>query len=224
MTGGKITRHSQTDFEESLKHAFLNKDVINAISEILIGSIIDKLREKFIFYDDKIACLEAEVEELKTMINKDSFKNSVDNQRTLEQKVDNVQQNQKINNLRLIGVVESKTEDLNKKVSDILKDKMNTNLNPTDLKAAYRVGQSKNGRPRHIIITFSDNKTKMDIYMKKKYLKGTGVIVKEDLIPSRLNAVQEASEKYGFKNVWTLNGIVFAKTNKGVQKYVPNNL
>nr|CAH7762044.1 unnamed protein product [Callosobruchus chinensis] len=46
--------------------------------------------------------------------------------------------------------------------------------------------------------------------------------MKEDLTALRLGIVKEASDKYGFKNVWTLNGNVFAKTNSGVERIINN--
>nr|CAH7741556.1 unnamed protein product [Callosobruchus chinensis] len=46
------------------------------------------------------------------------------------------------------------------------------------------------------------------LYNNKKLLKGTGYIMKEDLTAMRLRIVKEASDKYGFKNVWTLNNII----------------
>ncbi|CAH1961696.1 unnamed protein product [Acanthoscelides obtectus] len=85
-----------------------------------------------------------------------------------------------------------------------------------------RVGQKTCGRPRHLVVTFKSNVIYSNIYNKKKSLKGTGVIIKEDLILLRLNLVKEAAEKYGFRNVWTRNGNIFAKTETGVEKVLYN--
>lgn len=98
-------------------------------------------------------------------------------------------------------------------MSVLLRDKINT-----DIIAAYRVGQKSNNRPRYNVVTFRDNKLKMDIYNKKKMLKGTKIVIKEDLTVDRLKIVKEASEKHGFKNVWTVNGNIFVKSNNKVEK------
>nr|CAI5862648.1 unnamed protein product [Callosobruchus analis]CAI5865949.1 unnamed protein product [Callosobruchus analis] len=58
----------------------------------------------------------------------------------------------------------------------------------------------------------------MLVYNKKKMLKGTRMVIKEDLTARRLKIVKTASDKYGFKNVWTVNGKIFGKTEKGVEK------
>lgn len=64
ITTVKITRQSQDDFKQKLRHALLNIDAIKEIYEILINSIIDKLRGKFTYFDDKINKLENEIFEL----------------------------------------------------------------------------------------------------------------------------------------------------------------
>lgn len=65
---------------------------------------------------------------------------------------------------------------------------------------------------------FKDNQTKNKIFRVKKMLKGSNIVMKEDLTNERLKLVKEASDKYGYKNVWTFNGIIFAKTENGVEK------
>lgn len=59
---------------------------------------------------------------------------------------------------------------------------------------------------------------KMRIYKNNKLIEGTEIITKEYLIPARLLIAHKASEKFGFRNVWTINGDIFAKTSNGVQK------
>lgn len=221
---GKITRHSQADFEQSLKHALLNKDLINQITEILIGSVIEKLKEKFQYYENKINSLEKELAELKSFTEENEIKNPNDSsQKILQEKVDNIQQQAKRNNIRLMCVPEDRGEQLNYKVMKLFKEKLNMDIKPHDILATYRVGSSKNDRPRHIVVNLRENSVKMNIYKNKKLLKGTGFVMKEDLTPSRLLAFQKASERYGFKNVWTVNGTIFVKNNSGVQKILPNS-
>nr|CAH7719785.1 unnamed protein product [Callosobruchus chinensis]CAH7738925.1 unnamed protein product [Callosobruchus chinensis] len=53
-------------------------------------------------------------------------------------------------------------------------------------------------------------------------LKGSQIVMKEDLTVERMKIVKEASEKYGFKNVWTFNGNIFVKTDNKVEKYLYN--
>nr|CAH7724203.1 unnamed protein product [Callosobruchus chinensis] len=45
--------------------------------------------------------------------------------------------------------------------------------------------------------------------------KGTRMVMKEDLIALRLKIVKTPSDKYVFKDVWTVNGKFFEKSEEG---------
>nr|CAI5859298.1 unnamed protein product [Callosobruchus analis] len=51
--------------------------------------------------------------------------------------------------------------------------------------------------------------TKENVYGKKKFLKGTGLAVREDLTRNRVKLLNGAMEKVGFNNVWTVNGKIY---------------
>ena len=65
-------------------------------------------------------------------------------------------------------------------------------------------------------------------------LKNKKVTIKEDLTKTQLILYQQASEKYGFKNTWSIDGkiMVFANNkkqsymeyNQNTQKYLISNL
>nr|CAH7763580.1 unnamed protein product [Callosobruchus chinensis] len=213
---------TQAEFERSLVEALRSNNVANAISEAIISTITKKLAEKFNYYDAKIASLEAEINLLKSDRNDIASNGSPENNRKLEQKVDSIQQHSKNNNIRLMGVKESGAENTLGKVKEIIANKLNVVLSENDVACAYRVGKKSENRPRHIIVEFESNSIKTNIYNNKRLLKGTGYVMKEDLTALRLRIVKEASDKYGFKNVWTLNGNVFAKTNSGVERIINN--
>lgn len=218
----------QVEFERSLIDVLKSQSVADAICDALIKTISNKFSERFNYFDAKIKSLEAEIELLKSTKNNanDNVKNIItsEDQTRLEQKMDNLEQHAKRNNIRLMGLSETKNN--NNNILDTVKDlfvnklKVNSTSIENELLVAYRVGQQSetNDKPRHIIVTFSNTSTKNLIYTKKRMLKGTGLVIKEDLTVKRLAIVKDAAEKYGFKNVWTFNGIVFAKTEKGVEK------
>nr|CAI5820100.1 unnamed protein product [Callosobruchus analis] len=183
---------NQSEFERSLIDALRSNNVANAISEAIISTITKKLADKLHYYDTKIASLEAKITLLK---------------------VDSLQQQTKNNNNRLIGVKKTPNENTQVIVQEILNSRLKMNVDDTLITAAYSVGQKSNAKARHIVVMLRDNKIKNATYSKKRMLKGSGIVMKE-----RLKVVKEASEKYGFKNVWTVNGVVFAKTDKGVEK------
>lgn len=209
----------QSEFEKSLVEALSSQRVSTAICDAIITTITKKLSEKFNYYDAKIASLEAELNLLKNTNNTPTINNiSNDEQKKLKQKVDHLQQSTKKNNIRLFGIKEADNENLSTKTVELLSNKLKISVSSDDVISVYRVGQRRKDSPRHVLVVFRDDKIKNSIYNKKRLLKGSGVVMKEDLTAERLKIVKSASERYGFKNVWTVNGTVFAKTADGVEK------
>nr|CAI5817300.1 unnamed protein product [Callosobruchus analis] len=209
----------QADFEQMLIDVLKYKDVTESITNIILRTITSTLNDKFKYYDEKIAQLESEIINLKS--GKGDLQNNSKGeaiQKNVEQKLENILQHIKNNNIRIMQVPEADDENLSEKVYQIFKDKMKVDINRSEITAAYRVGRQNGNKPRHILASFKDNCIKMAAYNKKKMLKGSKVIIKEDLTIPRLKVVKNASEKYGFKNVWTVNGHIFARSDKGVEK------
>ncbi|CAG9812888.1 unnamed protein product [Phaedon cochleariae] len=212
------TRQTQADFEHTLLEAFNNQNVTRAITEIIVKSVASNLAEKFKEYDNRIAQLEAEIDNLKsTTVSVQSNINIAD-QKKIEQKLDNIQQRTKRNNIRLMKVQETDHEKTLEVCIDLFKKNMKLDITEANVCAAYRVGKNTGDRPRHIVVVFNDNTIEASVYNKKKMLKGTEIILKEDLTAYRLNLMKEASETYGFKNVWSVNGNIFSKGPNGVNK------
>lgn len=212
------TRQTQADFEVTLINALKKKEVTDSITQIIIQTITSALSDKFKFYDNKISQLETEIEQLKILKSpNNNTPNSMESQKNVEQKLDHLQQQHKNNTIRIMHLKEDEKENLTDKVMDIFEDKLKLPISHTQVVNAYRVGKNT-GSPRHVLVTFQDNATKMKVYSNKRLLKGTSLIMKEDLTVYRLNKMKSVSEEYGFKNVWSVNGSIFAKTDKGVQK------
>nr|CAH7748037.1 unnamed protein product [Callosobruchus chinensis] len=115
------TRQNQAEFEQTLIDALKKKNVAASISNIIIESVTSSLTEKFNYYDSKIAELENKIVKLKTEYSHHNI-NTADNrhQQNVEQKLDNVQQQLKNNNIRIINVPEVAAENLTEKVITIL--------------------------------------------------------------------------------------------------------
>nr|CAI5830751.1 unnamed protein product [Callosobruchus analis] len=59
---------------------------------------------------------------------------------------------------------------------------------------------------------------KQNIYSKKKMLKGTGIVIKEDLTKEKMDLVNILTESLNFRNVCTLNGIIYVFHKNNIQK------
>ncbi|CAH1994250.1 unnamed protein product [Acanthoscelides obtectus] len=109
------TRQGQADFEQTLIDALKKKNVAESISNIILRTITSTLNDKFKYYDDKIAQLEAEIVNLKSNKNETQDIATEDTQRNVQQKLDNIQQHIKNNNIRLMQVPEAEGENLSEK-------------------------------------------------------------------------------------------------------------
>nr|CAH7730542.1 unnamed protein product [Callosobruchus chinensis] len=57
-------------------------------------------------------------------------------------------------------------------------------------------------------------------YNRKRFLKGSNIVIKEDLTVLRLNIMNAASEKYGYRNVWSTNGAISRRQEMGWKSYL----
>nr|CAI5832978.1 unnamed protein product [Callosobruchus analis] len=64
-------------------------------------------------------------------------------------------------------------------------------------------------RPRGILLKLTSILKKQEIFNKKKNLKGSGIVLEEDLTDHRLKLMEEAVEKTSLKSVWSYNGRVY---------------
>ncbi|XP_044753586.1 uncharacterized protein LOC123312997 [Coccinella septempunctata] len=214
-----MTTRQKSEFEKSLIEALKSDSVIKEISNAIINTISRRFAEKFNDYEAKIATLEAEIQLLKSNTDKIETNFTDDTRKKLQQKVDYLEQRAKNNNIRLIGIKESQEENLLTQVKKLFKDKLNITV-ADEITSVYRSGAANKNHPRHLIVVFKNSEYKNVIFKNKKLLKGSNIVMKEDLTHDRWKLVRESSEKYGFKNVWTFNGAVFVKSETGVKKLI----
>nr|CAI5830997.1 unnamed protein product [Callosobruchus analis] len=84
---------------------------------------------------------------------------------------------------------------------------MSIDLKDDDIKLCYRVGSREKGKIRNRCVFLKLNN--LNAYGKKKFLKETGIAVREDLTKNRVKLLNGAMEKVGLNNVWTINGKIY---------------
>ena len=85
---------------------------------------------------------------------------------------------------------------------------MEVELTEKELDRTHRIGNLKSGnkRPRPIIVKFARYSIRGKIFVNKKRLKNTGVSITESLTKRRMEFLKRAKNKFGFNNVWTVDG------------------
>lgn len=128
-----------------------------------------------------------------------------------EEKVDELEQYTRRNNVRIFGIPEDNNEDLEDKVINLCQSKGNILIKPEYIDRIHRLGPQKDGFHRPIIIKFVSYKYRRILVNNKKNFAGSKIVVKEDLTKNRHNLLKYAGKKLGYRNVWTLDGVIKAK-------------
>lgn len=127
---------------------------------------------------------------------------------SIDTKLDSLEQYSRRSNIRIFGIKEAARESTDRIVCDLIKSKMDIDLNLNDVERSHRVGKD-NGKPRAILVKFASYRHKASVYGAKKNLKGTGISITEDLTKFRLGVLQEAKKVCGSNKVWTNDGKIF---------------
>ena len=114
---------------------------------------------------------------------------------------------------RLREEMDESTDD---KVLKLFREELNEDVLLADLDKTHRIGKKSDSssKPRPVIVKFARCNIHEYVFKsKKKKLKGKNISITESLTRYRMSVLNEAREKYGFKNVWTYGGRILYKDN-----------
>ena len=135
-----------------------------------------------------------------------------DDHELLAKRVDSNEQHSRNECLLLHGVAESDRESTTQKFVAEISTKLSLNFDGTAIKRSHRLGKPRtDGKPRAIIVRFWSSALRNDIFRNKKKLKGTGVVIIENLTVHCLDILKEARGKYCDGNEWSQEGRIYAK-------------
>lgn len=167
----------------------------NDFLETIAKKVADKVNKQLKNLSDKVVEMEAKIINIQG------------ENEELYRKVDDLEQKLKLDQLRFYGVPESKNENLKSKIEEIFASKLA--INKPNIQQCYRIGkqqQTTNSKPRSVIIKFTNVHCRNDVFSRKKNLKGTNMVLGEDLVRSRFGLLTLAKEKLGPKKVWSHEG------------------
>lgn len=153
---------------------------------------------------DELQLISNEVKELKQALQETS--NSLDN----------LEQFSRRKNLRVFGIPGDVThnEDTTAKIVALFNEKMDVQVRREDIETCYRVRGTRreNQSAPPVFVRLINHKLKKEIYAHKTKLKGSKVVLREDLTSRRLLLLDAAVKRYGRKNAWSINGTIYHKT------------
>lgn len=191
----------------------LPEDVLTKICTQQAAVILMQLQPTL----DKIDSLSSTIEEIKVCLTKYSMDvlkigSKVE---ALELKCDKLEQYSRRNNLRVYGIPERVGENSDLVLLSFFQEKLGIQLQITDIDRSHRTGKKLGGEhPRPLLVKFVSYRSKAEIFGKKKVLKGSGCVIKEDLTQVGAQLLKSATEKYGKNCVWTSDGrIILVKAD-----------
>lgn len=181
------------------------------------GDVIEKLE---VFKISVMQSISAIKSELTKLVNK-----TVMVERTLLDR----QQETLLNNIIIYGVAEEDGEDLLQMVPRIINSKLLNYQKPkvpfsnVDINYCRRLGKKVDGnkKPRPISVQFVNRWMRELIFKLKKHLKGSDVIITEQLVKPKLNMYNKARDTFGVKKCWSWNGNIYVCIN-GERKQIRN--
>ena len=121
------------------------------------------------------------------------------------------------NNLWVFGLEEEDRENLEEIFITSVRDHLKADITSEEIEIIHRIGPKKScqggeqgsrreGKPRPVIVKFHSNKSKMKILLKRKRLKGKGLVISEDMADDIAKRLKELKRKRSVESSWFCNG------------------
>lgn len=209
-----VSKDSELDEESILKcvermlisDSFLKKltSLIKEEVKSSLSTILTEQNKKIKHLEDTI---EAANESMKCL--KDVFQPDKD-------LVDKLEQRTKRSTLRIYGMKEEPGEKVINQIKNLGK-RMDIQISDDEIENCYRLGAKEDGI-RPIIVEFQSTRLRDTIFNTKKKLKGSKIVLREDLTKLRLSILTEAKNRFGPNSVWSFAGFIYFKYKNRINK------
>lgn len=194
-----LTREQSIEIKQAVKEALITSLQDDAVISNLVDKVTQKINIQILV--NKISCQEDRIRKLEEKVD------------DLEVKLESAEKLSRQKTVRIYGVPESTEEIIGNKVLDIFKSKMGLNILPREVDKCHRIGSASNDWPRTVVVSFTGLENKNKVMKARNKLKGSRVFIAEDLTRSRHEVYKEAARILGRRNVYTLGGSVFYRSN-----------
>lgn len=133
--------------------------------------------------------------------------------------MNNMEQYTRRNSIRIYGIDDQQREETYEKsrelVIKMLNDKLSINLTSKDIDVAHRLGKFLTDGNRPIICKFVRRSTKFEVLAVRRRLKGSSIVIREDLTTKNAKLLETVSAKPEVKNAWSHDGKIIALLRNG---------
>lgn len=208
----------------SVLAAFQDAAVLHNIVQALLPTLIP------LIIKEVVAAVTQEIENGNFKVQAVQDSNQAGKYTKLEQdfnrKTDELEQYQRRENIRIFGIPEIRGENTDHLVLSVFNKKvgeggLELGMHERDISRSHRIGPpptlDKLCPPRPIIVRLASYRQRDMIFRNKRFLRGTDIVIREDLTATRRQVLNEAIVKMGKKNVWTQDGIIIWKRNNRIE-------
>lgn len=185
--------------KEVLQEMLQNKKFVENISETLADKLSQKLLQK--------------VEDLSSQINEHSNKiRTIQGEcEELSQKVEELEQKTNNFKLRFYGIKNENVNTLKDDIQNLIA--MKIGVPDVQINSCFRIKSKGNRNKDPVIVVFDSMKQRNSVYFNKKKLKGSNVVITEELTRIKYDLMLFAKEKLGKTNTWTIEGRIYSWVN-----------
>ncbi|XP_041464540.1 uncharacterized protein LOC121415407 [Lytechinus variegatus] len=123
------------------------------------------------------------------------------------------------NYLQVFGIEEQDNESTDDVICQLARDSLGVIISKDDIDRSHRVGdprkqpRRKNGKPgvRPIVVKFTSYRTRHTIISRRRRLKGTNIVIQEQLTKANLQLLKNAKKMKNVINAWSSDGRVIVK-------------
>lgn len=140
------------------------------------------------------------------------------NSKLAQERSNHTEQYSRLWNIKILGIPEKIASGRGETAADseklalaLFREKLGLNITPADLDAVHRIGEKKPGTSRPIIVRFVSRRVRQQVIQQRKALKGSKVIIVDDLTKANYTLFQAVTGHPGAVRAWSKDGIIFAE-------------
>ena len=196
--------------------------------------VISELRDRLVQVEGNVYDLQEENLKLKKHIDKiekdnTSLQAAVHRERArvdlVSKNINNIEQYTRANNIRIFGLDDRDIQESNTqteaKVKKLLGLKLGITLENRDIEACHRLGRFSPSANRPVICRFTNRKLKVAALTNRRKLKGTQIVLTEDLTQFNHNKLKEMKTLECVDQAWVRDGKLIIKSQNNVIKTIP---
>ncbi|KAI4467131.1 l1 transposable element-related [Holotrichia oblita] len=199
---GRVTRSKSNDADECLIQKVVEKELSN---KQFLDKLVETIKDILQVHETRLTNLEDGIVSTNNKIS-----NILDN-------LEYQEQYSRSNNLRVFGLPETPTENVENTIVELCEKKLGIKITANDIDSCHRLS-GKEGSQRPIIVKFCRRSVRDIIFKFKRKLKGSKIIIREDLTKRRFAVLQDLVKKFDRKSVFTSSGNIFVVISGVVKK------